>query len=150
MSNDVLIERLGSASEVEAEQIGTLLQALSARHDGQPVPIERLKAIVDNPDRDQFVARLHGRIVGCATLNLIVGTMGEKAWLEDFVVSDDETVRGRGIGYALWRELIDWCGERQVPLQFSSHPDRADAHAFYARQGAIATSSTLFRVEPPS
>lgn len=147
MPSEPYVERLQSVQAEDAEHIGALLQDLSERHDGQPIPLERLAAIVDSPDRDQFVARLHGRIVGCATLNLIVGTMGSKAWLEDFVVSSDADVRGRGIGYALWQELTTWCNERQVPLQFSSHPDRTDAHVFYERQGAAVTGSTLFRFD---
>lgn len=145
MGGELLVERLQAVTEEDAVSIGLLLQDLSERHDGQPVPLDRLKAIVDSVDRDQFVARLHSRIVGCATLNLVMGTLGSKAWLEDFVVADTPDIRGRGVGYALWQELSTWCKERNVPLYFSSHPDRQEAHGFYKRQGAVATTSTLFR-----
>ena len=85
-------------------------------------------------------------MVGTATLNLIVGTAGEKAWLEDFVTSSEESVRGKGMGYAIWGELLNWCREREVNLSFTSNPDREAARRFYERQGAEIIATTVFRV----
>lgn len=148
MTSELYVERLHEATEQDAIELGVLLQDLSERHAGGAVPLERLAAIIDSPDRDQFVARLQSRIVGSATLNIVLGTLGEKAWLEDFVVEDSPDVRGKGIGYALWKEIDEWCGERNLPLHFASHPRREAAHAFYERQGAVITGSALFRYEP--
>ena len=130
-----------------AAGIGRLLPALSARHSGEPVSEDRLRAIIDSPDRDQFVAEVHGRIVGSAVLNLIVGNLDSKAWLEDFVVSDEEAVRGKGVGFRLWNAMKDWCLERDVYLEFTSRPSRTEAHAFYARQGAVIRDTAAFRAE---
>lgn len=128
-----------------ASDIGALLPALSDTHNGEPVAEELLRGIIESPDRDQFVAELHGRIVGAATLNLILGPMGKKAWLEDFVVSQDESIRGKGVGFRLWRELRTWCVAREVNLEFTSRPSRTEAHGFYERQGAEKRDTTPFK-----
>lgn len=142
------VKHLTEYSEEVAEGLGRLMPDLSQRLTDDPVDEERLRQIIESPDKDQFVARLHGRIVGAATLNLIVGLVGRKAWLEDFVVSSDESIRGQGVGFAIWRELMKWCAERGVDLEFTSSDKREKAHAFYFRQGAIVRPTTVFRVSP--
>lgn len=149
MSNEeVAVERLRMVDETVAADLGRLLVDLSSNHNGKPVPLERLESIVSSQDREQLVARLHGRLVGAATLNVIVGTLGEKAWLEDFVVTSSPDIRGRGVGYKLWQEIELWCFEKQLPLGFTSHKSRQAAHAFYARQGAEIVDTTVFRYNP--
>ena len=96
-----------------------------------------LAAIIDSPDRDLFVARVNGKIVGSAVMNLISFTSGKKAWLEDFVVSSDESIRDTGVGYALWQEIVVWSSVRKAPLEFTSAATRKKAHEFYHRQGAF-------------
>ena len=128
-----------------AAGIGQLLPALSERHSGEPVPRELLEAIIDSPDRDQFVAEMAGRIVGTGTLNLIVGPMGKKAYLEDFVTSPDEQVRSKAVGYQIWEAMRQWCVAREVDLEFTSKPERAEAHRFYQRQGAHIKPTSVFR-----
>lgn len=106
-----------------------------------------LEEIVASPYHDQILARLDGQIVGAATMSLILGGVsgGRKAWLEDLVVTEDEHVRGKGVGHALWKEIISWSLDKQVEkLEFTSSPSREDAHAFYNRQGAQARDTTVF------
>jgi len=142
---EVYIERVESYSAEIAVGIGLLMPDLSPRMDGQPIPEDVLRPIIESPDREQLIARMNGRIVGAATMNLIFGPAeGKKGWLEGFVVSSDETVRGKGVGYKLWQEMERWCQEKGVSLCFSSHPRREAAHDFYERQGAQASGSTLF------
>lgn len=136
---------LERATASDAEQLGTLMSDLSENSTGQPVSLSLLDQIISHPDSDQLVARMHGRIVGAATLQAIKAPVGSKAWLEDFVVSSEPEVRGQGVGYKLWQEVEAWCKERSLPLYFLSHPRRIEAHAFYARQGAIALTTTAFK-----
>lgn len=145
MTEKLTIETLVEATKEDAQQLGILLTDLRASYDGSAVPIERLQSIVDNPAMDQFVARIHGRIVGAATLTAIGCTIDSKAWLEDFVVSAETAVRGRGVGYALWREIEMWCMKRGADLSFSSNSSRQEAHKFYLRQGAKIADTTIFK-----
>jgi hypothetical protein len=142
---EVTVEVLTEVSEQDATQLGLLLTSLSESYNGQPVPLERLETIIDSPDKDQFVARLHSRIVGAATLNIIDGLISRKAWLEDFIVSPDPDLRGSGIGYAIWKELGSWCKSKELDLSFTSRDSRNDAHDFYQRQGAVILPTCVFR-----
>jgi GNAT superfamily N-acetyltransferase len=144
---DVSVRIVDEYTPEVAVGIGSLLPALSSSRTGEPVNEDLLRAIIESPDRDQFVAEQHGRIVGAATLNLVMGPMGRKAWLEDFVTSSDESVRGKGVGFKLWSAMKDWCLSRDVYLEFTSRPSRTEAHAFYERQGAVIRDTTAFRAE---
>jgi len=138
------IETINEASERLAAEVGALLPDLSDRLSGDPVDLGLLTSIVDSPDRDLLIARVNGKLVGSAVMNLITFTSGKKAWLEDFVVSSDETVRETGVGYALWQEILAWSQEREAPLEFTSSPVREAAHAFYHRQGATIKPTAVF------
>jgi len=141
------IERVVEVSVETANGIGELMPDLSVRLSDNPIDLELLKTIVESPDRDLFIARLNGRIVGSAVMNLLVFTSGKKAWLEDFVVSSDENIRGSGVGYALWQKIVAWSQERQAPLEFTSSPVRKPAHEFYYRQGAVIKPTTVFHLD---
>ncbi|MCA9329518.1 GNAT family N-acetyltransferase, partial [Candidatus Saccharibacteria bacterium] len=93
-----LIERVTEATAEVSSGIGQLMPDLSERLQNEPVDMDLLASIIESPDRDLFLARVEGRIVGSAVMNLIVFTSGKKAWLEDFVVSQDPAIRGTGVG----------------------------------------------------
>lgn len=141
------IETVGEVTGQLAQEIGNLMPDLSDRLPGNPVDLDLLTAIVESPDRDLFVARVNGRLVGSAVMNLISFTSGKKAWLEDFVVSSDESIRGAGVGYALWTNIVAWATERDAPLEFTSAPSREEAHQFYHRQGAFIKPTSVFRFD---
>lgn len=149
-NQNVIVERVSEYSPEVAEGIGRLMPDLSERMSAEPIDEQILRDIIDSPDREQLIARMHGRIVGAATLNTLLGpAAGRKAWLEDFVVSSDESVRGTGVGYLIWQEMISWCQEQGKPLNFSSHPSREKAHEFYLRNGAEIRETTVFTVQLP-
>jgi len=141
------IERVVEATEQLAFDVGSLMPDLSDSLSDIPIELDFLTQIVESPDRDLFVARLNGRIVGSAVMNLIVFTTGKKAWLEDFVVTSDESIRGSGIGFALWKEIINWSREREAPLEFTSSTLRERAHEFYHRQGAKIKPTSVFHFD---
>lgn len=143
---DVIVERLQELASDDAEQLGLLMANLSDTYTGAPVDVEILMAIIDSPYHEQLVARLKGRIVGAATLSIIMGVgSGQKGYLEDFVTNPD--VRGQGIGDLIWHEMLRWCEERGVNLNFTSNPNRTAAHQFYETHGAIVRETTVFRKE---
>ena len=136
-----------------AAGIGSLMPDLSPDLPSSPIPRDELKAIIDSPYHDQLIARHWGQVIGAATMSLILGTkppIGRKAWLEDFVVSSDENIRGQGVGLELWHGIIEWCqGKDAKTLEFTSQTHREAAHKFYKRQGAVIRDTNVFSVRIP-
>lgn len=148
MTNNLAqIEKVGEVNEQLAIEIGALMPDLSDSLPSDSIDLGLLAAIIDSPDRDLFVARVNGKIVGVAVMNLISFTSGKKAWLEDFVVSSDEPIRDTGVGYALWQEIVVWSSDRKAPLEFTSAATREKAHEFYHRQGAFIKLTSVFRYD---
>ena len=141
------IEKVAEVSEQLAIELGALMPDLSDSLPSDSIALGLLAAIIDSPDRDLFVARVNGKLVGSAVMNLISFTSGKKAWLEDFVVSSDESIRDTGVGYSLWQEIVVWSSERKAPLEFTSAATRKKAHEFYHRQGAFIKPTSVFRYE---
>lgn len=143
---EVIVERLNEYSEDDAAQLGRLMPFLSDSFNGEPVDAELLQTIISSPYHDQLVARLEGRIVGAATLSLVLGAAaGKRGHLEDFVTHPD--VQGQGIGGKVWDEILAWCREQGVDLDFTSHSDRQAAHRFYHAHGAVERETTVFHVD---
>jgi len=145
IQQDIIIERLKTYSPKDAIEIGQLMPFLSERMSDTPIPQELLTEIIESPYHEQIAARMNGKIVGTATLSLIMGpAVGKQAHLEGFVT--DPTVRGRGIGSQIWDEVLKWCNERNVDLEFTSNPSREAAHNFYRARGAKIRDTTTFHV----
>ena len=139
------VERLAVYSEEDAAGIGSLMPFLSARLSDEPMSEAVLRTIVESPDRAQLVARMNARIVGAATLNMVIGpAVGRIGVLEDFVTHPD--VRGHGVGDALWNEMLVWCREQGVDMRFTSNDTREGAHSFYEQRGAIKKETKPFFV----
>lgn len=143
--SDIHVERVGEYSLEVAAGIGALMPDLSQRLSGEPVSRAALEAIIASPDREQFIARHVGTVVGAATLNTILSLNGNLAYLSDFVVSENPEYRGKGIGFAIWREMDAWCQEHQLgEMEFTSNGGRQEAHKFYQRQGAVIKPTSPF------
>jgi GNAT superfamily N-acetyltransferase len=142
---DVHVERLQEYTPEDAAGIGRLMPFLSDKFSGEPIDQELLETIINSPYHDQIVARLEGRIVGAATLSLVIGAAaGRKGYLEDFIA--DPAIQQQGVGTKIWQELLTWCKEREVDLSFTSHPSRKPAHDFY-RSRAKIYDTTVFKVD---
>jgi len=141
----ISIERLTAYSQKDAIDIGRLMPFLSQRMNDKPIDQKLLTQIIESPYHEQIVARLNGKIVGAATLSIIMGpAVGKQARLEGFVT--DPEIRGRGIGSRIWDEILLWCNERDIDLEFTSNPSRAAAHRFYLTRGAEIRDTTTFHV----
>jgi len=144
--SDPAVERLTDYSHEDAAQLGRLMPFLSDSFSGEPIDAELLGTIIASPYHDQLVARLEGRIVGAATLSLVIGAAaGKKGYLEDFVTDPD--VREQGIGGKVWDEMMAWCKEQGVNLDFTSRPSREAAHKFYHSHGAVVRETTVLHVD---
>jgi GNAT superfamily N-acetyltransferase len=144
--SEVIVDRLKEYSEDDAAELGRLARFLSEKFDGKPIDKKLLEEIINSPYHDQLVVRIEGRIVGAATLNIVMGAaVGKSGYLEDFVTDPD--VRRQGVGGRVWDEIILWCKEHDVDLDFTSKPSREDAHRFYLAHGAVVRETTVFHVD---
>lgn len=142
---DVIIERLTTYTPEYAKGIGRLMPFLSQRLSDAPLSEKLLAQIIESPYHEQIIARLDGKIVGAATLSLIMSpAVGKQARLEGFVT--DPEIRGQGIGSCIWDEVLRWCTEQGVDLEFTSNPSRKAAHDFYLARGAKIRDTTTFHV----
>lgn len=140
------VERLTTYSPEDAQGIGQLMPQLSEKFSGEPIPEERLRTIIESPYHEQLVARTPEKIIGAATLSLILGSGAhQKVWLEDFV--SDQHSGLRGVGQALWDEMITWCEEQDADLHFTSRASREAAHAFYLKNNAKIRDTVVFKRE---
>jgi len=145
---DVVID-FASADDLDA--MTDLLVGLFAReHDFTPDPGRQragLARILAEPARARlFVARLAGRVVAMANVQIGLSTAegGEVLMVEDVVVAAD--LRGRGIGRAILRHALDWgaaCGMTRATL-LTDHDNHA-AQAFYASMGFTPSAMQVLR-----
>ena len=142
----ITIERLVAYNEQDAEDMGKLMPILSSQFTDKPVDEGLFKEIIESPFHEQIVARLDGRIIGCATLSMTMGVgAGRKAYLEDFVV--DPSIQGQGVGGKIWDEITSWCRERGLKLFFTSSATKEAAHRFYLAHGATVRDTTVFQYD---
>jgi len=143
--SDIKVERLAGFTDDDAIELGRLMPFLSDKFTAVSISRELLEEIVRSPYHDQLIARVEGRIVGAATLSIVMGAgAGREGYLQDFVTHPQ--FRGQGIGDAIWNEIMAWCQEHDVDLGFTSHPRRQDAHRFYLSHGAQIRETTAFRM----
>jgi hypothetical protein len=140
----ISVERLQTYSPEDAAGLGRLMPFLSESFTDTPVDETLLRTIIESEYHDQLVARLDAKIVGAATLSVVMGSaMGKKGWLEDFVTDPNTGIRG--IGQLVWNEMGVWCVENDIDLEFTSKATRLAAHNFYTKQGAKIRNTTVFK-----
>ena len=103
-------------------------------------PRQFMRVAVD--DEDEVVGVIHA-------VELEVLESGRRCELVGLVV--DETVRGRGIGHELVMAAERWAAARGLPrASVRSNIVRADAHAFFERQGYVRVKTQhVYRKELP-
>ncbi|OGD87235.1 hypothetical protein A2870_03510 [Candidatus Curtissbacteria bacterium RIFCSPHIGHO2_01_FULL_41_11] len=95
-----------------------------------------MQNLIANDSCTVLVARAGGKVVATATIfYLPIPTHGKPyALLEGIVV--DENQRGKGIGTALSKKIIEMAKEKNCyKIIFTSGMDRADIHKFYESLG---------------
>jgi GNAT superfamily N-acetyltransferase len=108
-----------------------------------------LRLMLEEPKAVLFVAELAGRVVGMATLQILISTAqgGPVGLVEDVVVG--ESFRGRGIGRLLLEHLEAWAWGRGLSrLQLLADIANRPALAFYGRQGWSDTCLVALRKLP--
>lgn len=136
---DVLVTLLGELFSMEA--------------DFTPDPERQRRGLAllleGHRNRHVVVAERGGRVVGMATVQVLVSTAeGSPVGLvEDVVVARE--ARGTGVGRALLSALVEWSAERGLArLQLLADRDNAPALAFYDREGWRETRLVCRRLAP--
>lgn len=132
--NDFKFELLTDANEEVTGQLSRLVQQLTP---GSPTitPDHIRHVLANNNTRVITALDKSGKIVGMATVVLILKIQGEKkALIEDVVV--DETVRGMGLGKKLVVSALEAAKQAGVKTVFlTSRPSRVAANQMYKSLG---------------
>lgn len=142
----MIIKRLDTYSPETADRVRELLIQLSrSGKDKGEIPREWFEDIINSPWHDLLIAKEDGKIIGFACLSVTMGPgIRKNAYLEDFVVNS--TIRGKGIGSALWQEMLNWAAEKGCKkLEFTCGNGRESAQEFYKNHGATIYETNFFR-----
>ena len=142
------ISRLEAYTPEIANQVRQLLIQLSrSGKDRGEIPREWFEELIASPYHDMLVAMEDDKVIGIATLSIHMGPIIRKnAYLEDFVT--DQSVRGKGVGSALWQEIVNWATEKGCRnLEFTCGNGREVAQQFYKNHGAAIYDTNFFRKE---
>ena len=142
----MIIKRLDTYTPETANRVRELLIQLSrSGKDKGEIPREWFEDIINSPWHDLLIAEEDGKIIGFACLSVTMGPgIRKNAYLEDFVV--DSTIRGKGIGSALWQEMLNWAAEKGCKkLEFTCGNGRESAQEFYKNHGATIYETNFFR-----
>lgn len=142
----IIITRLTKYTPEVAQRTRELLIELSrSGKDKGEIPREWFEDVISSPFHDMILAFVNDELMGVATLSIINGPGARKSvYLEDFVVSDQ--ARGRGLGKALWQEMLKWGKEKGAEkLVFTCGQGREAAQEFYKKQGAEIYDTNFFR-----
>ena len=141
------IQTLTEYTPETANRIRELLIQLSrSGKDRGEIPKAWFDDLIASPSHDMLIAYDdNDQIIGIATLSIIMGPIVRKAaYLEDFVT--DTTVRGQGVGSALWQAMLDWAKDKGcTELCFTSGHGREIAQQFYLNKGAKIYDTNYFR-----
>ncbi len=131
--------------EVAARVRELLIQLSRSGKDKGEIPREWFEDVINSPYHDLLIAEEDGKILGIATLSVIMGSgIRKNAYLEDFVT--DSTVRGKGVGGALWNAMLEWAAEKSCKeLEFTCGHGRESAQEFYKHHGAEIYDTNFFR-----
>lgn len=132
--------------EIAARIRELLIQLSRSGKDRGEISKEWFEELIASPYHDMLVAiDDSNQIIGIATLSIHMGPIIRKnAYLEDFVT--DQTVRGKGIGSALWDAMLDWAKEKGCNnLEFTCGNGREASQQFYKNHGATIYDTNFFR-----
>jgi ribosomal protein S18 acetylase RimI-like enzyme len=141
----VKVEIATSLTPAIVDAVRRLVPQLS-RSNPPPDTVE-LGEVVASPATDLFIALDDGgTIVGMSTLVTFRIPTARRAWIEDVVV--DETARGRGVGDALTRAMVDRARELgAATVDLTSRPRRDAANRLYQRAGFVQRDTNVWRYD---
>lgn len=142
----MIIKRLEKYTpEVANDVRGLLIQLSRSGKDRGEIPEEWFNELINSPYHDMLLAVEDEKVIGIATVSIHMGPIIRKnVYLEDFVT--DASVRGKGVGSALWDEIVKWGIEKGCNnLEFTCGQGREAAQEFYKQHGAEIYDTNFFR-----
>lgn len=140
----VEIIRLEEATDANLRDINALIHQLSPRL--SECSMDLLKKILVDMNHELWIVRDGERIVGMATLAIVVIPEGERAQIEDVVI--DEKYRGKGLGEQLSKKLIERARARNVQtIALSSRADRIAANKLYQKLGFTERATNVYQMK---
>jgi ribosomal protein S18 acetylase RimI-like enzyme len=142
----MILQQIDQVTDELAEAFQRLLPQLTTNH--PPPTRTELEALVAFAGSTLVVARENesAPIIGAATLSLLRTPTGIHARLEDVIV--DETVRGKGVGEALTREIVRLAKEAGADfIALTSNPRREAANRLYQRVGFTKWETNVYRMD---
>ncbi len=142
----MIVKKLETYTPEVATRVRELLIQLSrSGKDKGEIPREWFEDVISSTYHDLLIAEEDGKILGIATLSILMGPgIRKNAYLEDFVT--DNTIRGKGIGSALWQAMLEWAAEKGCKdLEFTCGHGRESAQEFYKHHGAEIYDTNFFR-----
>ena len=143
----MIIKRLETYTPEIANRVRELLIQLSrSGKDRGEIPETWFNDLINSPYHDMLLAYDDDeKIIGIATLSVTMGPITKKnAYLEDFVT--DSTIRGKGVGSALWEEMLRWAAEKGCgQLVFTCGKGREASQEFYKHKGAEIYDTNFFK-----
>ena len=144
----MIVKKLEKYTPETAARIRELLVQLSrSGKDKGEIPESWFNDIISSPFHDLLFAEEDGKILGIACVSVTMGAgIRKNAYLEDFVT--DSTVRGKGVGLALWNAMVEWGKEKGCKnLEFTCGQGREASQQFYKNRGAKIYDTNFFRLE---
>ncbi|OGG79856.1 hypothetical protein A3A39_04700 [Candidatus Kaiserbacteria bacterium RIFCSPLOWO2_01_FULL_54_13] len=136
------IVQLTAVNEKTCKEINALLPQLSDAR----TSLGLLQATAASPTAELWVVTEAGKIVGMATLVLMMRVAGMSSRIEDFVV--DEAYRGKGLGKMLCGKLVERAKARGAySIHLTSRPDRVAANALYKKLGFEQRNTNAYRLQ---
>jgi GNAT superfamily N-acetyltransferase len=140
--------KIEAATEANTELHAAMARLLPQLNATLAVPsLERLQAMMDDPDVTLLLARDGHRVVGTATVIVYTTPFWLKARLDEVVV--DESDRGRGVGELLVKACLDVArrnGAQIAELQSGRGQARDVANRLYRKLGFEPRDTNVYRM----
>jgi ribosomal protein S18 acetylase RimI-like enzyme len=143
----IILSVLDEATESAYNDISTLLSQLHAESNSVYAPeFARLQSIVSDPNSHMIVAREGEKIVGMATLYILVHVDEVSGCVDDVVV--DSAYRGQGIGRSLMEKVLSVAREKNLlELDLTSRPSRVAGNHLYQKLGFEKRETNVYRLK---
>ena len=137
----MIIQEVTNADNTLLKSINYLLPQLTGN--AKLLSESYLNKIIFSEASKMIVAREKDEILGILTLVLYTIPTGEKAWIEDVVVS--EKARGKGVGHQLMEFAINLAKELGAEsVNLTSRPSREAANRLYQKMGFELRETNMY------